>query len=275
VTASLLLAAVQKVREAAIRARCANNLCQIGLALHQYHDREGSLPPGVSSAKPGEPFPWMTWQARLLPYLEQHSLWTQSQAAYRQDPSPFDDPPHIGLGTPVKVLGCPLDDRTSSAQRTHEGLRVALTSYVGVLGIDYTTEEGVLFADSQVRLADISDGTSETLMVGERPPSIDAWYGWWYSGVAQDGTGSPDIVLGVRERQSSGAYLGLCFSGPFHFSPGTLTNQCDVLHYWSLHDGGAYFLFADGSVHFLAYSADGILPALATRSGGEILPTEF
>lgn len=60
-----------------------------------------------------------------------------------------------------------------------------------------------------------------------------------------------------------------CPAGPYHFGPGRATNRCDVLHFWSLHIGGANFLFADGSVRFLSYSADDVLPALATRSGGE------
>src|SRR5258705_5082042 len=68
---ALLLPAVQKVRAAAARIQCANNLKQIGLALHNYHDTNAALPPGVSSAQPGEPYPRMSWLARLLPVLEQ------------------------------------------------------------------------------------------------------------------------------------------------------------------------------------------------------------
>jgi prepilin-type processing-associated H-X9-DG protein len=265
----IVVPAVQRARSTAEKCRCANNLYQLGLGLSAYAAISGSFPPGVTSDSSGDQFPWMTWHTRLLPFIEQEPLWAQTQAAYQQDSDPFQDPPHFGLATPVRLFACPLDQRTADAQITHEGLRVALTSYVGVLGIDYTTELGVLFRDSHIRVTDIVDGTSSTLMVGERPPSTDAWYGWWYAAVAQDGTGSPDVVLGVRERQSNGAYLGLCGSGPYHYVEGDQANQCDVLHYWSLHPGGANFLFADGSVHFLSYSADDILPALATRKGGE------
>jgi prepilin-type processing-associated H-X9-DG protein len=60
-----------------------------------------------------------------------------------------------------------------------------------------------------------------------------------------------------------------CPEGPYHFGRGQFSNQCDAYHFWSPHSGGANFLFCDGSVHFLSYSADAILPALATRAGRE------
>ncbi len=123
--------------------------------------------------------------------------------------------------------------------------------------------------DSRIRLNDITDGTSSTLVAGERPPSADFWYGWWYAGVAQSGTGSPDMVLGVRELNVNAAFAWFCPPGPYHFQAGSINNQCDVFHFWSPHSGGANFLFADGHVQFLTYSADSILPALATRAGGE------
>jgi prepilin-type processing-associated H-X9-DG protein len=154
-------------------------------------------------------------------------------------------------------------------QNTHRGFRVALTSYVGVLGTNFRNPDGVLFLDSQVRIADIGDGTSHTIMAGERPPSADFWYGWWYAGVGQWGTGSADMFLGAREINAGWFFLTGCAAGPFHFGPGRPDEQCDTLHFWSLHSGGGNFLLADGSVRFLSYEADEILPALASRSGGE------
>ncbi|MBI3407848.1 MAG: DUF1559 domain-containing protein [Planctomycetes bacterium] len=65
-----------------------------------------------------------------------------------------------------------------------------------------------------------------------------------------------------------------CPPGPYSFSPGSLTEQCDMFHFWSLHSGGANFAFADGSVRFLSYSAAPIMPALATRAGGEVVNLE-
>ena len=78
------------------------------------------------------------------------------------------------------------------------------------------------------------------------------------------------MLLGARERNFGGEFVAACPAGPYHFGPGRLHEQCDLFHLWSLHPGGAHFLFADGSVHFLGYGADAVLPALATRSGGEV-----
>jgi len=79
------------------------------------------------------------------------------------------------------------------------------------------------------------------------------------------------MLLGARERNAGGLYTWYCDRGPHHFKPGKFSEQCDAFHYWSPHNGGAHFAFADGSVKFLSYSADAILPALATRAGGEAL----
>jgi prepilin-type N-terminal cleavage/methylation domain-containing protein/prepilin-type processing-associated H-X9-DG protein len=267
----LLLPAVQRARIAADRIRCSNNLRQLGLALHNYHDALGSLPPGVTSQRKGEPYPRMTWLTRLLPFIEQEPLWKATTAAYYYQPFPYADPPHVGFSMPVRVFSCPADNRVFDPQQTHQGYRAGLTSYVGVLGTAYNRPDGTLYLNSRVRLTDIKDGTSNTVIVGERPPSADFWYGWWYAGHGQAGTGSIDMLLGARERNYGGGYVAQCPPGPYHFQPGRIQDQCDVFHFWSLHSGGANFLFADGSVHFLAYAADSILPALATRSGGEVV----
>jgi len=115
-------------------------------------------------------------------------------------------------------------------------------------------------------LAEILDGLSNTVMVGERPPSADNRFGWWYAGVGQHATGSGDMVLGVRECLDTDEP---CPKGPNHFRLGTDRDVCHFLHFWSHHSNGANFCFADGSVRFLAYGADAVLPALATRAGNE------
>ncbi len=199
-------------------------------------------------------------------------MWQQAEEAFRLSPNNFAlNPPHLGLSSVVAVFACPADSRVLETQTTHRDLRVALTSYVGVLGTAYDRTEGVLFADSRIRLADIIDGTSNTLIAGERPPSPDFWYGWWYAGQGQNLTGSCDMVLGVRERNAQASFAESCPVGPYTYQPGRIDNQCDLFHFWSLHHGGANFLYADGSVHFLPYSADEVLPALATRGGGEVV----
>jgi prepilin-type N-terminal cleavage/methylation domain-containing protein/prepilin-type processing-associated H-X9-DG protein len=268
----MLLPVVQMVRASAARLSCSNNLRQIGLALHSYHDTDGAFPPGASPGRLGEPLPFIFWTARLLPFVEQEPLWNVTLDAYAQQPHDPSTLPHYGIMTPEKIYSCPADGRLSMPQATHEGLRVALTSYLGVLGRNLWANDGVLFLSSRVRIAEVLDGTSNTLMAGERPPSPDFWYGWWYAGAGQGNTGSGDSVLGVEEVKLPDApYTTGCQAGPYHFMPGSLYEQCDLFHYWSLHNGGANFLFVDGSVRFLAYSANEIMPALSTRAGGEVV----
>lgn len=267
----LLLPAVQKTRMSAARISCINNLKQIGLALLNYHDTDGALPPGITPPRKGELFPRMGWLTRLLPFIEQQPLWNLTLTAYEEQPRRPYRLPHYGIMMPIKVFSCPADTRADEVHQTHRNLRVALTDYLGNLGTNYKVANGVLYWGSHTRLMDITDGTSNTLLVGERPPSPDFWYGWWYAASGQAGSGSADTVLGVRELHASrDPYTANCPPGPYHFVPGNLNNMCDVFHFWSLHTGGANFLFADGSVEFLGYGADSVLPALSTRSGGEV-----
>ncbi|HET6576002.1 MAG TPA: DUF1559 domain-containing protein [Fimbriiglobus sp.] len=259
----LLLPAVQKVRGAAARTACSNNIRQIGLGLHQYHDAHNALPAGTVGDK--GPQPYTNWGLQLLPYLEQDALWRVAQSAFQISRDPFKNPPHTPFSTVVAVYNCPSDDRTRSPQ-TSRGYLVALGSYLGVEGTNFVKRDGVLHLDSQHRFADVTDGLSQTAVIGERPPSYDMWFGWWYAGHGQAGS-SGDAVLGVREVNISGELT--CPIGPYRFTDGRVSHPCDMFHFWSLYSGGANFLFADGSVRFLRYSADPILPALATRAGGE------
>jgi prepilin-type N-terminal cleavage/methylation domain-containing protein/prepilin-type processing-associated H-X9-DG protein len=293
----LLLPAIQKVRDAAARTQCANNMHQIGLALHNYHGTNGSFPTGLNTgpmigpfpSPPARPYWYWSWMPQLLPYCEQDNLyrqadtWQQRSAWYRNPFGSWWDnwqttPPNPALGTPVKVWQCPADSRTLVASDDY-GLRVAYTTYLGVSGTNLRTFDGIFYANSKTRFGDITDGTSNTVMVGERPPSKDLWFGWWFAGAGQydpvqdDQLGSCDVVLGAREfnTQSNGVETDQCPVGPYSFSPGQLNDPCSTFHFWSLHPGGANFLYADASVHFLPYSAANNLPALATRRGGEVV----
>src|SRR5439155_6942994 len=108
-----------------------------------------------------------------------------------------------------------------------------------------------------VKLSAVSDGLSNTVVAGERPPSTDLVFGWWFAGAGFDAAGSSDVVMGVREIAPPDltGYDGTngepsCPAGPYHFQAGNISNQCDQFHFWSFHSGGSNFLFGDGSVRF-------------------------
>lgn len=265
VLAGLVLSAVAKVRANGLRAACSNNLRQIALAAQQYHDTELTLPPGLTLHHPTLKQDYLSWSARLLPFLEQDAGWSRTVQAFRQDPIFLDRPPHTVATIVLPVYGCPADPRVRRPSNFGPGL----TSYLGVVGVDQNTPNGVLFLNSGVSFRDITDGTSTTLLVGERPPNWDTELGWWYAGMGQDKLGSADVYLGVRELMVYYKYFSDCRRGPYQFTDGRLNDPCAAFHFWSLHPGGAHFAFCDGSVRFLSYTANSVLPALASRDGGE------
>jgi prepilin-type N-terminal cleavage/methylation domain-containing protein/prepilin-type processing-associated H-X9-DG protein len=279
----ILLPAVQHVRAAASRTACLSNLRQVGLALHNYEGNHRSLPPVIVTFPPsgGTAFgAVVSWRAPLLPYLEQAPLWANTLEASRLDPYSYHAPPHEGMTTVIRTFACPADGRLSGPLYDAEsGITAAYTSYLGVGG-RHPGERGNpryygVFATypKGTRLADILDGTSNTLAVGERPPPDSLEDGWWYSAMCgPDQSGGrcrgPATALVVDMPQASS--YGGC-SGPFFYGPGRLDNPCDRFHFWSVHPGGANFLFADGAARFVRYSAKEIVPALATRMGGEVV----
>lgn len=272
VLASLTLAAVQRARESATRLKCQNNVKQLALALHQYHDAYRALPAGHRSLLNRDLMPYTGWLVSILPYVEQPTLYQQTRAAYLRMPLPWFDPPHTGIKAVVPTYICPSDDRVIHPQLSGRSQRlVAFTSYLGVNGRDLNAKDGVLFQDSRFALTDITDGTANTLMVGERPPSADLQLGWWYAGIGTRLTGSGDMHLGVREPNLRPIVSGSpCGPGvyPFRAASG-FDDACGQFHFWSPHPGGANFALCDASVRFLAYAADPRMPALASRAGGE------
>jgi prepilin-type processing-associated H-X9-DG protein len=210
----------------------------------------------------------MSWHTRLLPFVDQEPVWRQAVEAVNAYPNDFTVSPPHPFTTVIPTYGCPADAPVREPVVARGRLRVALTSYLGVTGTRHSRRDGVLFRDSKVRFTDVTDGTSNTRMVGERPPSPDTWVGWWYAGYGVDFNGTADLVLGARERnRATDPTFPDCGQGFAHFKPGRFAAMCDVMHFWSPHPVGANFLFADGSVRFLPYSAADVLPALATRAG--------
>ena len=144
----LLLPAVQKVRTPRTAIYCANNLKQIGLAVHSYHDTKGYLPAAITEREKGPlwtkvDFQWISWMARILPFVEQQADVRQHGQGLRepavpasQQPStqdPFNNPPHKGLSTVMTIYKCPADDRQYKATYAG-GLTVAFTGYLAVSG---------------------------------------------------------------------------------------------------------------------------------------------
>ncbi len=266
----LILSGVQRGRLAAARNQCINQVRQLALALHQHHHNHHSLPAGT--VPPGDRIPmvYLAWTARILPELEQDALWSQVEECYRLDPPQYPAPPtHDVARRVIPILICPLDTRLTQLRQGQPGLN----SYLGVSGTRAKDANGLLFLGSQVCFSQVTDGLSNTLLIGERPPSADLRFGWWHSGWGQRANGSAfDAYLGVTDvnnPDSAGFPEYQCLYGPYAFGPGRTSDQCDTFHFWSLHPNGANFAFADGSVRFLNYSATSVLPALATRSLGE------
>jgi len=295
----LLLPAVQKVREAASRMKCMNNMKQQGLALHGYHDANNRFPAALnigqswytgylreppaggmgSNGYPAEG-PFFSWATLISPYMELDTvnrLFNKTAWPWWQ----YQPNGQTVNGIQAKIMQCPSDSR-SNLVCNDGGNLAALTSYLAVNGKDQFKEDGgqdgILYVNSGVRMTTIGDGTSNTLLIGERPPSNDLYYGWMWAGSGDSPYfGTTDVALGVRE-VTSGSPGG---SRDF-FRPGTLNDPQNIhrYHYWSLHTGGSNWLFADGSVRFVTYAAGTsnaasngvtVLEALASRNGGEVV----
>ncbi len=292
----LLLPAVQKIRSSAERMICVNHLKQIGLALHGYHDLNGHLPQATTEANTTVPkvdYSFMSWMVRILPFVEQDAMWQQAVKSWTAPggSNPWF-PAHPGLSTVMGIYKCASDSREYLAGDAADGDIVAFTAYLAVSGKNLRTLDGTMYWNSAVTFADITDGTSNTVMVGERPPSTDLVFGWWYAGAGQldsansRNTGSSDVDLGMNEfNLQSDQYQQNCPVGPYSYgqvlfpigsAPGqyptvpSINNPCDQFHFWSLHGNGDNFLFGDGAVRFITYDAtESLMSALSTRAGGE------
>ncbi len=268
----LLLPAVQKVRSAAAVTQCRNNMKQINLACLNYESTRGTLPPAV--ILPTDPLAGLNLHVAILPYIEQQAVYAQALADCKAFPIASLIPPHQGLKTLVKIYQCPADDRQAWLHRTDTGVVVALTGYLGSSGVGgYPQQNGVYSLGCTIRVTDITDGTSSTIAWGERPPTPDYLAGWWYApyaAVVSEPVLPVNAMRGIPEGSTIGNYAS-CPPGPYQYQPGDPNNRCDGYHFWSAHTGGANFAFADGSVRFLSYSANSVLPSLATRNGGEVV----
>jgi prepilin-type processing-associated H-X9-DG protein len=294
----LLLPAVQKVREAAARAKCANNLKQIGLAVHNYHDVNGKLPASQygdysePTAFGGPYYTSRSWSflALILPYLEQGPL-------YQSGGIPTSTlGTSSALGRSVPTLLCPSDqmatiqtfaERSRYSQTT---FAVGLTSYKGVLGSNFNYGDyanatppflnsgdgfwganGLFSLDvwkAPIALVAITDGTSNTLMVGE-----DIWTADYANGT-QPGNGfawahSVEATLSCAMPPNNLKHPN---GTPINTTSNSASEWGSYHGFKSRHPGGVQFVYADGSVRFVPNSIPlGTYRALASYKGGEVL----
>ena len=293
---ALTLGGVQRVREVAARASCQNNLRQQGLALQQYANSHGSLPAGCRFKNGKDPMPLLGWQARLLPYIEQVSLWDQTVAAFKIDTVFSHKPPHGGAAIVIPIYGCPTDDRTKSAQ-AYSGQYYGATSYLGVSGTQNFRLEGVLYLDSAVKLTDIRDGTSNTIAIGQHDARCRSTGFAWNQANPGCGVFNPSTgkVTGVpswkvppvtshattfADAEMGDALLyGTSVAGPlpaatFQVAP-TLAD-CDYRLLQAYTPRGLMVGIADGSVRVVSPT---ITPrtfwAAVTPAGGEVLGSDW
>jgi prepilin-type N-terminal cleavage/methylation domain-containing protein/prepilin-type processing-associated H-X9-DG protein len=279
---ALLVPAVQKVRSAAARTQCTNHMKQIGIAVHNYHNVNKTLPmggnPNYSSTY------WWSWMAAILPYIDQAPLMSEA-TAWANNTSNWNPfyPANPVLGVVLPAYICPADQRESFActNTSVTGVNgpVAFTTYLGNAGTNGTSHDGVLYLGSHIKMMMITDGASNTLLAGERPPSQDLDFGWWFAGAGYDDSAIGDNVMATDDTtypQVLWSMYGIgglngqpCPTSNIGFRFGTPRNPCDQTHYYSLHPDGANFLFCDGVVRFMTYDANNILIAMGTRNGNE------
>ena len=290
VLVSLLLPAVQQAREAARRTQCKNNLKQLGLAMHNYHDTFNTFPPGHVAAIPAnitssEVGCW-AWGTMLLPALEQSNIYNVLSAGTMLPQQVAATPAGLkALQTPIPVFRCPSDtgpalnnfDNTLSGHEMIAGnysrfitdgtnkIEIATSNYMAVSNAgDSTTPAifpsqygpalGIAFQNSKVGIRDITDGTSNTLCIGER-----AWkYGTLIAGAGTIYAISASPLANIDQSGSwniKSAYTNVA-SLTYDGLNATVNRPHQSRAFNSAHTGGVQFLLCDGSVRFLSQNID-------------------
>ena len=276
----LLLPAVQKVREAAARMKCSNNLKQLGLALHGYHDvnnRFPTYPVGNSSTLTKYT---QNWTYLLLPYIEQDNIYKQpftTRAEYDVQVRPLV----------VNTYLCPSNPSPPTSPAGPKG--TSLTNYLGIIGrerkdwrappVGFGQDTGVMEVVNaagqpvKINFNSVSDGLSNTVCFGERPPAPDLDWGWGLRG----GNDLDSLLWAYYTSFESTPAGGSDDRGPCPFPmyfqpPASPPRYCDVYHFWSYHTGGGNFALCDGSVRFFNYAAGTtLIPAMTTKNMGEVV----
>jgi prepilin-type N-terminal cleavage/methylation domain-containing protein/prepilin-type processing-associated H-X9-DG protein len=301
----LLLPAVQKVREAAARMSCQNNLKQIGLAVHNYHDSNKLIPSGFIFQKAGmanradrpHRAPGFSWTTLILPFIEQGNVYNRiDQNLYM-----WQQPNRDAIATLFKLQVCPsannpsqyfqIGDTAANSPYGYSDPGIATTNYVGVAGAfelsayyDSAPDRrgGIIMEDTKFTITDVVDGTSNTFLAGETVyygpgcstcPGNFFWDPTWYGHFRHELGGTADAPEAIMR------------TGQYRMNPPTTASVLVQRNsFSSRHSGGANFVFADGSVRFVSetinhtetpYSAGvswatiGTFQRLCTRNDGQ------
>jgi len=277
VLVALLLPAVQQAREAARRSTCKNNLKQIGLALHNYHDTHRTLPPGFidDDIAPGGAIPsgpggsadqamYWTWSAFILPFVDQAPRYNQLNPGDRRviDVADGTNADRQLLQDVISVYRCPSDpapDVNTNGNRdidagllTNFGndLDVATSNYIAVntsgnLRPQQNRHDGLFGTNSRTRFRDVTDGLSNTIAVGERAWRLSNFNLFAAIAMVQDGHVGSQTNWGLAESHGGGEQ-------PLNCTFGAACRE----GFSSVHTGGAQFLMADGAVRFISENID-------------------
>ena len=272
----LLVPAVQKVREAAARTQCQNNLKQLGVALHNYHDSNNAFPPSQQTTPTTH-----CWLALILPYIELNNVYQMINFTVDWDVAPNDSATQ-SAAVPAQyqpaIYLCPsapsgrvgsnfraVTDYSSTSELTRPNAFYVGT-YVSSIPPSDPTWIGILGNNVKRRVTDIVDGSSNTILVAECAGRNQGWeMGKLQGSLGETGAwANPGNVITI-----SG------FDPVTGTTPGPVAvNGCNSQNVYAFHTGGANALFGDGSVQFLSTSTSiDTLYSLVTRSSGEVVPT--
>jgi prepilin-type N-terminal cleavage/methylation domain-containing protein len=260
VLVALLLPAVQQAREAARRSQCKNNLKQIGLALHNYESSMQILPFGVlgTTGTASLTNPLHTWHSQILPYVEQPALF----AAYRFD-RPHSDPLNqVTVLTKIPVFLCP-----SHPDHNPVSNLWGQNHYAGNAGTVSGANDGLFYPGSNIRMRDMSDGTSQTLAAAEIAYELGGWARGTTGGGGGGGGGQGYARSVMRWWKAPPACARAGLNPPITTCNSSVERS---LQFSSLHIGGLHALMGDGRVVFLSENMDSfVLKALVTRGGSD------
>ena len=267
----ILLPAIQSARSAARRTECSNNLKQIGIALNAHHAQFNQFPPGSNVPAQGI---GLSWRVHILPFLELQSIYDEIDPS--AGPTGDSDNSWKYANREISLFTCPAHSTTTSWRSNYAGVMGAgktriTTEDKQVCGDVFT--DGMFFPNSEISTAHIKDGLSNTFAIAER--SYEARFSWM-NGSQQSGSSSKRSCVYSSKNvvwplNSDGAQAGY-YVGDKTVEESLRTVLMNDLMFGSEHPGGAFFLYGDGSVHFLDDAIDfTIYQAMATIAGREVV----